>query len=82
MRKIKRVLELHCGANLSNRAIARSGGVSRASVSRLLEWAAVAKQTWPLPEQMTGSAQEATLYPTTVRDGSVQRPVPNWAEVC
>ena len=45
MRKIKRVLELHYVAKLSNRAIARDAGVSCASVSRLLERAAVAKLT-------------------------------------
>ena len=81
MSKIAPVLELHFVANLSNRVIARSVGVSRASVSRLLEWAAVAKLTWLLPEQMTDAELEAILHPATVRDSSVQRPVRNWAEV-
>ena len=81
MRKIARVLELHFVANLSNRAIARSVGVSRASVARLLERAAVAKLTWPLPEQITDAELEAILYPTTGQGGAAQRPVPNWAEV-
>lgn len=81
MRKIKRILELHHTANLSNRAISRSVGVGRASVSRLLERAEVAKLSWPLPEGMTDAELEAVFYPATTQDVSVQRPVPNWAEV-
>ena len=81
MRKIKRILELHYVARLSNRAISRSVGVGRGSVSRLLERATVAELSWPLPEGMTDAELEAVLYPATTRDASVQRPVPNWVEV-
>ena len=77
-RKIKRILELHHTANLSNRAISRSVGVGRASVSRLLERAKVANLSWPLPEEMTDAELEAVFYPATTQDVSVQRPVPNW----
>ena len=46
MRKVKRILELHFVANLSVRAIARSVGVGRSSVSRILERARVVNVTW------------------------------------
>lgn len=66
MRKVKRILELHYVANMSNRAISR--GVGRESVSRLLERATVANLSWPLPEGMTDAELEAVLYPATTQD--------------
>ena len=81
MKKVKRILELHFVANLSVRAIARSVGVSRSSVSRILERVRVTKVTWPLPAAVTDAKLEALLYPVTARGGSAARPVPNWVEV-
>ena len=65
MRKVKRILELHFVANLSVRAIARSVGVGRSSVSRILERARVVNVTWPLPDAMRDAKLEALLYPIT-----------------
>lgn len=81
MRKVKRILELHFVANLSVRAIARSVGVGRSSVSRILERARVVNVTWPPPDTMTDAKLEALLYPVTARGGLVPRPIPNWVEV-
>ncbi len=64
MKKIKRILELRFVFKLSIRAIARNVGVSRGSVSRILERATVANLTWPLPDGMTDAELEAILYPS------------------
>ena len=81
MEKVKRILELHFVANHSVGTIARSVGVSRSSVSRILERARVTKVTWPLPAAVTDAKLEALLYPVTARGGPAASPVPNWVEV-
>ena len=85
MRKVKRISELHFVANPSVRAIARSVGVDRSSVSRILERAGVTKMTWPLPDAMTDAKLEALLYPVTdlgdrtrARSRTGQRSISNW----
>lgn len=50
MRKIHEVLRLKWKANLSNRAIARSCGISHSRVREYLNRAQQAGLKWPLPE--------------------------------
>ena len=81
MKKVERILELHFVANHPVRVIARSVGVSRSFVSRILERARGTKVTWPLPTAVTDAKLEALLYPVTARGGSAARPILNWVEV-
>ena len=81
MRKIRHILELRFAAKLSKRAIARSLGIGRSSVSRVLERAVMAQLTWPLPDDMTDAKLAAIIYPNTARAAAGSRPVPDWAEV-
>ena len=81
MRKIKRILELRFGADLSIRMIAFNVGVGRSSVARVLKRAATAQLTWPLPKDMTDTMLEAIIYPNSSQSNTAQRPVPNWAEI-
>jgi len=50
MRKIKEVLRLKLEQGLTNRAIARSCSIGRATVGEYLRQATAAGLSWPLPE--------------------------------
>lgn len=63
MRKIKEVLRLHNEANLSERAIARSVGLSRDTVSRIITRAIERGLSWPLPD-MDDANLESLLFPS------------------
>lgn len=77
MRKIKEILRLkHEG--LSERKIASSCHISRASVSRCLERAARASLTWPLPDTLDDKALECLLYPSEAKLNCVP---PDWPHV-
>lgn len=80
MRKIRQVLRLAHEADLSQRAIARSLGISRDSVRDYLMRAAALNLRWPLPEQMDDAALEAKLFPTAALQ-LVRKPAPDWAAI-
>ena len=50
MRKIKEVLRLKLKQGFTNRAIARSCSIGRATVGEYLRQATAAGLSWPLPE--------------------------------
>lgn len=63
MRKIKRVLQLHHEAGLSERQIAELCLMGKGSVRRYLERAAAAGLSWPLPDGMDETQLEKLLFP-------------------
>jgi transposase len=79
MRKTREVLRLKA-AGQSNRAIARSVGVGRTTVSEYLSRARAAGLGWPLPPELTDAELEGRLFPLP-RPSSVARPLPEWGEV-
>lgn len=81
MKKIKRILDLRFTRNLSKRAIARTLGVGRSSVARVLERAELNSLTWPLPESVTEAKRAARLYPAANVLRHEARPVPDWGDV-
>ena len=61
---------------LARAQIAAAVGVSAGTVSNILDRAAAAALTWPLPADLDDAALHARLYPPAVRDsGHVQ---PDW----
>jgi transposase len=80
MRRIRDVLRLYHASRLSQRAVARSLGLSRDAVADYLLRAASAGLSWPLPDEMDDAALEQRLYPVepSVR---ARRPLPDWAMV-
>lgn len=80
MRKIRQVLRLIHETDLSQRAIARSLGLSREAVSNHITRATAAGMVWPLPDDMDDAQLEMRLFPPQV--GHFQRKAePNWAEI-
>lgn len=81
MRKIRQVLRLHFENHQSQRAIARSLGISRDVVADTLTRAAAAGLSWPLPEHGDDADLEARLFPAVRPGGAKRKPEPNWAEI-
>ncbi|CAO0822748.1 hypothetical protein DFAR_3280017 [Desulfarculales bacterium] len=63
MRKIKEVLRLKHEAGCGNRDIARSCGISRATVSRYLRRTARSGMSWPFPTSLDETQLERLLFP-------------------
>ncbi|MCH8853212.1 MAG: IS21 family transposase [Planctomycetes bacterium] len=81
MRKIKEVLRLHFEANLSQRQIAKTCGMSRPTVGEYLRRAAGAGLSWPLPEGLDDGELERRLFPPLSTVPSAQRPQPIWSAI-
>ena len=79
MRTIKEVLRLKLACGLSDRQVARSCSIGRATVSEYLRRAEKAGLSWPLPEGMDDSQLDARLFPVAPAfSAGVPRPVPDW----
>ena len=73
---IRDILRHRHDLGLARAQIAAAVGVSAGTVSNILDRAAAAALTWPLPADLDDAALHARLYPPAVRDsGHVQ---PDW----
>jgi transposase len=81
MRQVRELLRLRFSSGLSQRAIARSLGLSQAAVSEYLSRARCAGVSWPLPETLGESQLEALLFPPPPKTPAEQRPMPDLAWV-
>jgi transposase len=81
MRTITEVLRLHFECGLSQRQIAHSCGVGRATIGEYLQRAAAAGLCWPLPAGLDEAALEARLFPSVAKAETPARPVPDWSVV-
>ena len=66
MRKLHEVLRLKWEGGLSPRAIARSCGISPATVSEYVQRASAAGVSWPLPADLTEDQLWSRLFPPTM----------------
>jgi transposase len=80
MRKIREVLRLALGEELSRRQVSAASGVPLTTVSDYLRRAASAGLKWPLPGGLDDAGLEVLLYPPAA-PSVVSRPVPDWARV-
>ncbi len=81
MRKVREVLRLSWGGQLSTRAVARSCAMGRTTVREYLQRAVAAGLSWPLPEGLSDSELEALLFPPPVSPDQAPRPLPEWKTV-
>jgi transposase len=81
MRTIKEVLRLKWEQRLSNRAIARSCSIGRATVGEYLRRAAAAGFSWPLPQELDEAELERKLFPPPPFIPVELRPLPTWPEI-
>jgi transposase len=80
MRKLRDVLRL-TAAGMSSRQVAASLTVGATTVIDYLGRARRAGIAWPLPEELTDEALEASLYPSPPTVAKDQRPLPDWPTV-
>jgi hypothetical protein len=78
MRKIREVLRLRFGHDLSQRAIARSLQLSAGAVNGYLSRARRAGIGWPVPDHLDDEQLERLLFPLPPDVPMDQRPVPDW----
>lgn len=76
MRKIFDILRMHFQEGFSNRAIARSLGISAGTVSVYITRSKAANIGWPIPEGMDEDRLYQLLFPKEVK-GIKQRPLPD-----
>jgi len=81
MRKVKEVLRPKWECGLSNRQIAKSCSIGRATVTEYLRRAKEGGLCWPLPSGLDEAELEKFLFapPPSVPLGF--RPIPDWTEV-
>jgi transposase len=80
MRKIREVLRLALGEELSQRLTSLASGVPQTTVHDYLVRAAAAGLKWPLPGDLDDAGLEALLYPPVLPAG-MARPAPDWQRV-
>ncbi len=78
MRKAREVLRLHGELKLGQREIARSLGLSQATVHNYLERATAAGLSWPLPADLSETRLRTLLFP---KERSGRCPIPDWERV-
>ena len=81
MRKLQEVLRLKWESGLSHRAIARSCGISPATVSEYVQRASAAGLSWPLPADLTEDQLWFRLFPPTEPTYGRSIPLPDWAQL-
>ena len=80
MRKIRDVLRLSFGEELSRRQVSASLGIPVTTVSDHVMRAVAAGLSWPLPAELDDHGLEQLLFPPVVPKGIV-RPTPDWKYV-
>jgi transposase len=81
MRKIRELLRLKYEHQFSNRKIALSCGIARATVSDYLNRVSRAQLSWPLPEELTDDNLEALIFAKTEPSSVSLRPLPDWKQI-
>jgi transposase len=81
MRKTAEILRLKHEVGLTNREIARSCGIGRATVANYLARAQQAGLTWPLPDDLDDDELQAVLFADAEETPPPTRPLPDMEQV-
>jgi transposase len=81
MRKIKEVLRLKWGCDLSDRKVAKSCSVTHPTVADYVSRAETVGLSWPLPEDLDDAKLEQLLFPAAASITPGERPAPDWVKI-
>lgn len=81
MRKIREILRLKHYCNCSIREISRSCGIGRGTVGDYLHRAKAAGLGWPLPDELSDTALEQQLFPSSAPRTAQSKFIPDFHEV-
>ncbi len=81
VRKIREILRLRWGCQLSERVVARSCRISHSTVGDYVKRAENAGLHWPLPEELSDTQLYDLLFPRTEQVVPTATPLPDWEKV-
>src|SRR4029434_10175850 len=82
MRQVREVLRLKFVGGVPTREIARRIGVAASTVRTTIRRLQAAGLSWPLPDELTNAALEATLFPDAgSKQGHRRQVEPDWASI-
>jgi transposase len=82
MRQVREVLRLKFVGGVPTREIARRIGVAASTVRTTIRRLQAAGLSWPLPDELTDAALEATLFPDAgTKQGHRRQVEPDWASI-
>jgi transposase len=81
LRKIREILRLRWGCQLSERVVARSCRISHSTVGDYVKRAETAGLKWPLPEDLSENQLYELLFPRTEQLTPKATPVPDWEQL-
>ena len=81
MQKIKEILRLRYEVRRSIRQTSGSARISVGAIQKLLEVAAQAQLSWPLPEGMDDAVLSQLLYPESCVGVRGELPLPDWNKI-
>lgn len=81
MRKVRDILRLAWGQELSHREVGRSLDVPFTTVADHVRRARMAGLSWPLPDELDDTALEALLFRKETVPPGEKRPLPDWSVV-
>jgi transposase len=82
MRQVREILRLKLVGSLATREVGRRVGVAASTVRATLKRFQTSGMSWPLPEELTDAALEATLFAEVgTKRGHRRRVEPDWAAI-
>ena len=79
MRKIREVLRLTHALGMSRRLVGEATGIGKTAVGEYVRRAALAGQSWPIPDEIDDAELERRLFPPPEARSSRSRTEPDWS---
>jgi transposase len=79
MRKIREVLRLTHALGMSRRLVGEATGIGKTAVGEYVRRAALAGQSWPIPDEIDDAELERRLFPPPEARSSTSRTEPDWS---
>jgi transposase len=79
MRKIREVLRLTHALGMSRRLVGEATGIGKTAVGEYVRRAALAGQSWPIPDEIDDAELERRLFPPPDARSSTSRTEPDWS---